>query len=115
MSKIAASENHFFLAIVTVAEETAGLSLALSETPKTGFVASLPNYTSCTCVCLLLYCSSNENGSYFILFYYGIRATTLFIINWASVEQMLISIRCIYESLSKFVKILVCLISYENR
>ena len=42
-------QNSYFLA-----EET-GLSLALSETPKTGFVASRP-----------MYCKENANQTYFL-------------------------------------------------
>ena len=42
ISKLATSENSIYL-IVSVAGVT-GLNLALSETPKTGFVASRPIY-----------------------------------------------------------------------
>ena len=42
VSRIATSKFSIFK-LVSVAEET-GLSLALSETPKTGFVASRPRY-----------------------------------------------------------------------
>ena len=38
--------NYYFIAR-PVAEET-GLSLALSETPKTGFVATRPKYALCS-------------------------------------------------------------------
>ena len=42
ISKLATDEISFFL-LVSVAEET-GLSLDLSETPKTGFLATRPNH-----------------------------------------------------------------------
>ena len=44
ISSLATSEISIFL-LVSVAEET-GLSLALSETPKAGFIATRPNYNS---------------------------------------------------------------------
>ena len=44
ISRLATSEISIFL-LVSVTEET-GLSLALSETPKTGFVASRPKFQS---------------------------------------------------------------------
>ena len=46
ISKLATSEISFFY-LVSVAEET-GLKLALSETPKTGFVATRPKCTDTT-------------------------------------------------------------------
>ena len=45
--ELATSEISIFR-LVTVANET-GLRLALSETPKTGFVASRPNYYTVKC------------------------------------------------------------------
>ena len=59
ISKLATSEISFFY-LVSVAEQ-AGLNLTLSETPKTGFVATRPIWDSCY--------DKGSNHIYFIIFF----------------------------------------------
>ena len=56
ISRLATSELSIFL-LVSVAEKT-GLRIALSETPKTGFVALLPKFMDeffCLCLGIIAY------------------------------------------------------------